>query len=127
MEKHITLVAALNIGFGALGVFIAIIVLVAVVGGGLISGDSEAIFITSIVGPAISIFLLILSIPEIIAGIAILKRKSWGRILGLIIAVLDLFNIPIGTAIGIYTLWVLLQDEVVQLFSAEADSRIKTA
>jgi len=29
----------------------------------------------------------------------------------------DLFNIPVGTALGIYTLWVLLQDETAKLFA----------
>lgn len=117
MEKHVTLVAALNIGFGALGVFIALIIFVAVVGGGLISGDPEAMAITSIVGTAVAAFFILISVPDIIGGIGLLKYKPWARILVLIIAVLDLLWIPIGTAIGIYTIWVLLQDETVKLFT----------
>jgi len=33
-----------------------------------------------------------------------------GRPLVLVVGILELFNIPIGTAVGIYTLWVLLRD-----------------
>ncbi|KPK88169.1 hypothetical protein AMJ80_11370 [bacterium SM23_31] len=117
MEKHVTLFAALNIGFGALGVFIALIIFVAVVGGGLLSGDAEAMAITSIVGIVVAAFFIMISVPDIIGGIGLLKYKPWARILVLIIAVLDLFWIPIGTAIGIYTIWVLLQDETVKLFT----------
>ena len=41
-----------------------------------------------------------------------------GNSLGLIIErpILDLLNIPIGTAIGAYSLWVLLNDETSKLF-----------
>lgn len=122
MEKHITVVAALRIAFGALGILVALIVFVAVVGGGLISGDSEAIAITSVVGSVIAFFLLILSVPGIIGGIGLLKLKPWARILVLILAVLDLFNIPIGTTVGIYTIWALMKDETAQLFASGSSS-----
>jgi hypothetical protein len=118
MEKHVTFVGALRIGFGALGILAAVIVLVAVVGGGLISGDREAIRVTAIVGPVVAFFLFLLSVPGIIGGIGLLRRKPWARFLVLVLAVLDLFNIPIGTALGIYTIWVLMRDETVQLFAS---------
>jgi hypothetical protein len=118
MEKHVTFVGALRIGLGTLGILAAVIVLVAVVGGGLISGDREAIRITAIVGPVVAFFLFILSVPGIIGGIGLLRRKPWARFLVLVLAVLDLFNIPIGTALGIYTIWVLMRDETVQLFAS---------
>jgi hypothetical protein len=122
MEKHVTFVGALRIGFGALGLLAAMIVFAAVVGGGLISGDREAIRITAIVGSVVAFFLALISVPGIIGGIGLLKWKSWARFLVLILAVLDLFNIPIGTALGIYTIWVLMRDETVQLFAREDGS-----
>ncbi len=117
MERHITFVAAVHIGFGILGMFIALVIFVAIVGGGIISGNSEAMAITSIVGTVIAFFLSLTSIPEIIGGIGLLKRKSWARILVLIIGCLDLLEIPIGTAIGIYTIWVLLNEKTVKILS----------
>jgi hypothetical protein len=120
VEKHVTFVGALRIGLGVLGILAAMIVFAAVVGGGLISGDREAIRITAIVGPVVAFFLVLLSVPGIIGGIGLLKWKSWARFLVLILAVLDLFNIPIGTALGIYTIWVLMRDETVQLFARES-------
>ena len=122
MEKHITLVAALNIGFGFLGIFIAFIVFTVVVGGGILSGDPEAMTITSIVGTAVGGFFFLTSVPEIIGGFGLLKRKPWARILILIIAVVDLIYIPIGTAIGIYELWVLLNEEAVKYFQQSGKS-----
>jgi hypothetical protein len=120
MEKHITLVAALNIGFGFLGVFIAIFLFIAVAGGGFLSGDQEAMKITLIVGTALAFFFLVTSIPEIIGGFGLLKHKSWARILVIIIACVDLIFIPIGTALGIYALWVLLNEETTQLFAEKS-------
>jgi len=43
-----------------------------------------------------------------ITGWGLLQRKPWGRIVALVLAFIALFNIPFGTALGVYTLWVLL-------------------
>ena len=120
MEKHITLVAAFHIAFAALGVFAAIIVFVLMAGSGILSGDPEAMTILTIVATAIGTFLIILALPQLIAAIGLLKRKGWARILMLIVAALDLWNIPFGTALSVYTLWVLLHDETAHAFSPKA-------
>lgn len=44
----------------------------------------------------------------IIAGWGLLARQSWARMLAIIFACFSLLDIPLGTALGIYTLWVLL-------------------
>jgi len=121
MEKHVTVLGVLYIAFSALGILAAIIVFTAVVGGGLISGDSEAMTITAIVGPTIAFFLILVSAPGIIGGIGLLKRRNWARILVLVLGFLNLINIPFGTALGVYTIWALLKDETVQLFSTETN------
>ena len=41
------------------------------------------------------------------AGVGLLQHKSWGRVLAIIMSIVMLFKFPIGTAIGIYALWVL--------------------
>lgn len=117
MEKHITLVAVLKIGFGVFGLLVVCLAFVAIAGGGAISGDPEAMAITSVVASVIAIFFITLSVPGIVGGIGLLKRRSWARILVLILAVVDLFLIPIGTLIGVYTLWVLMNDETAKLFT----------
>jgi len=116
MKQHVTVVAALNIGFGILKLFAAAVALLAIVGGGLISGDSEAIFITGIVGPAVALFLALLALPGIVGGLGLLKGKNWARMLVIILAILDLIDFPIGTLISLYTLWVLLNKETSDLF-----------
>jgi hypothetical protein len=56
-----------------------------------------------------------LGIPSLIAGIGLLKHKSWARILAIILAILAVTSFPIGTAAGVYTLWVLTHRETEQL------------
>lgn len=119
MDKHVTLVAVLQIGFGAIGIFAAIIVFVVLTGSGILSRDPGARAVLPIIGSAVAVFLVLVSAPGIIAGIGLLKRYSWARILMLIVAVLDLLNIPLGTMLSIYTIWVLLQDETIRLLSPQ--------
>lgn len=132
MEQHVTVVGVLRIGFGALGILgaiilllIAVIVFASTVGPGVISGDEEALRILTAIGSGaglllcgIALFVALLSVPGIIGGIGLLRLRPWARYLVLILAVLDLFNIPIGTAVGAYSIWVLVHDETAQLFAA---------
>jgi len=57
---------------------------------------------------AIGGFLVVKGIVGIIAGWGLLDRQYWARILALILGFLSLLHFPLGTALGIYTLWVLL-------------------
>ena len=116
MEKHLNVVAALEIGFGIFWiVFGGIILFVLSLVGGLID-DKDARFILPLIGQIVAAFLFFTSIPGIIAGIGLVRRKEWGRILTLILSVIGLMNFPVGTAVGIYSIWVLVQDETVALF-----------
>jgi hypothetical protein len=118
MDKHITVAAVLNLAFGILGVLAAFMLFVLIAGAGILSCDPQAIRVTWIVGTAIAFFLTLTSVPAIIGGIGLLKRKSWARILLLIVSALQLLDIPLGTALGIYTIWVLIQDETKVLLEA---------
>jgi len=118
MDKHVTLVATLNIGLGVLGVMVGCIVFVVLIFAGIVSGDPQAMKVTTIVGVSVGTFVIFVSVPSIIGGIGLLKRCPWSRILILILAALNLLNLPIGTAIAVYTIWVMLQDETVEMFSS---------
>ena len=84
--------------------------------GGLIT---IAILITAVAQPGdvakdISISLLILgivigvSVFQLFLGKAIKEHKDWARVVGIVVAVLQLFGFPIGTLIGAYILWCLI-------------------
>ncbi len=117
MDNHVTAVGALSIGLSVLGILIGAFVFVLLAGIGFMTHDEDATSVLAIIGFAIGVFLFILSIPGIIGGIGILKRKEWARILVLVTSAFHLLNFPIGTAIGGYSIWVLVQQDTIRLFN----------
>lgn len=111
ISRHIEIVAYLHIAYGALILMAAVIVFFVLSGGGLLSGDIGVIAITSGVGLAISLFLVIMAAPSLIGGYGLLRRREWSRVVIIVLSVIDLFSFPVGTALGGYSLWVLFQDE----------------
>jgi len=117
MQQHITILGWLYIVFGVLGILAAFFVLLTMGGAGLISGDAQAAAIMSGIGFFIAIIVAVLSLPSIIAGWGLLNGKSWSRIVAIIIGALNILNFPVGTAIGVYTIWALTQSESERLLS----------
>ncbi len=56
-----------------------------------------------------------------LVGFSLLNRKPWGRVLAMVVAILQLIKIPVGTALGIYTLWVLGPSASAAEYDAIAD------
>jgi len=71
----------------------------------------------------IGIFILAKAGCGFIAGWGLTKRETWARIFTLVLAFISLFNVPFGTAIGIYSLWVLLPSESQREYDAMAEAR----
>jgi len=57
-----------------------------------------------------AIVIIFLSLPALIAGIGLLAKQKWAMILALIMGCLNIFSFPIGTALGIYTIWVYAEE-----------------
>ena len=115
MKQHIDILGWLYIAFGALGLLGATIVLIAAVGGGLLSRDAETAAIASGAGLLVAVLVGLLSVPNLIGGWGLLKRKSWSRILVIVLGCIGLLSIPLGTILGIYTLWALTKPEAQAL------------
>ncbi len=47
----------------------------------------------------------------VLIGRSLARRHASGRVLALVCAVPNLLLVPFGTALGIYTFWVLLNDD----------------
>lgn len=54
--------------------------------------------------------ILLFSVPAIIGGIALINKQKWALTLVLVLGCFKLFSFPIGTALGIYTIWVYSED-----------------
>jgi hypothetical protein len=120
MESHVKISGWLWIVNGVLGILGALCLAAAISGGGLISQDETAIISTSIVSACVGGTIIIGSIFDLIAGIGLVKFKSWARILAIILAILNLLAFPIGTALGIYTLWVMFNQDTPPLLDGGA-------
>jgi hypothetical protein len=71
---------------------------------------------------AIGILIVIKAAAGFLAGWGLLHRESWARMLTIVLAFFALFHVPFGTALGIYTLWVLLPAESDAEYEAQVRS-----
>jgi hypothetical protein len=122
LHQHVTILGWLYIIANAVILLLGCGVLTLLIGIGVATGDPVAARILSIVGVTVGVLMVVLAIPGIVAGAGLLRRKSWGRILALIVGFLGLVNFPIGTAIGIYAFWVLLQEAATDYFMPSASA-----
>jgi hypothetical protein len=119
MDTHIKLLGWLNIALGIFGLLIAIFTFMILISVGLISRDNDAMIVLGIIATLVAGLLGVLSVPGIIAGYGLLRRQMWARYLALVVGFLSLFNVPLGTLVGGYTIWVLLQEEAVTAFQSD--------
>ncbi len=61
--------------------------------------------------------MLLLAIPSIVIGLALLGFHGWARVSGILLAVFQLLNLPLGTLVGFYSLWVLFSDDADMIFN----------
>ncbi len=124
MEQHVKVLGVLYIVLGTMGVIAALICLMIFGGAAGIVGivaqeEPDARIagpILGAVGLGLFLFLLVLSAPGIIAGVGLLQLRPWARIVTVILSALNLMNMPIGTLVGAYGLWVMLSLETEKLF-----------
>ena len=123
MEQHVKILAWLNIVFGGLMIVLALCMLLLFGGlAGVVASDhadpdaAGGAAVLGVVGAIVFIFLAAISIPSVIAGIGLLKLRSWAQMLTIVMSVLSLISFPFGTALGIYGLWVMLNKETKPLF-----------
>ena len=72
----------------------------------------------------ITVLVLARAVLSLAVGIALLTLQPWGRIFAIIIAVLTLIKPVLGTALAIYTLWVLLSRNADRDYAQLAESRM---
>jgi hypothetical protein len=116
MHQHVTTLGWLYVIGHALFLAIGAFLFLLLTGIGLAVNDPEARLVLPIVGTAVGSLLILLGLPGLIAGYGLLTAKPWARVLALVIGILNLVNVPIGTIIGVYACWVLLQQPTREYF-----------
>ena len=120
MSTHIKVLGWLHIIFGLFGVLTAFALFGGGMLGGMFAGSLKGMIGMGLIGTFAGVIVAALAIPGLIAGYGLLKYYEWARILMIVIAVLELIRFPLGTVLGIYTLWALLNAEGAALFKRRA-------
>jgi hypothetical protein len=122
LERHLHILGILWIIIGVLFLIPSLLMMSA---GGLahmfIPGEA---MVAHVLGPFMLFLfggtLLILGVGGILVGRGLMQHSPWARVAALILGVLALFHPPFGTALGIYTLWVLLSEDAGQQYERMA-------
>lgn len=121
IELHVTILGWIYVITGFLALFLGVLVFSLLVGGvTAFIDDPLAVRMVSIAGFSMASLMAVLSLPSLVAGYGLLTHRAWARGLALVVGVLRMIDIPIGTLIGVYTLWVLLQNESQEYFALRA-------
>jgi len=84
--------------------------------GGLVAGLTAFTFFVLGIGA------LVWGGAHILTANAARRRRHWSRLVGLCLAVINLFFLPFGTALAIYAFWVLLNNDARHQFNGHAES-----
>ncbi len=113
--------AALEL-IGVLLVLLFALLMGGVGGFGLSTGDYEAAVIGGVYGGILlfaALFELAFAVPKLLVGTALRRRAPWSRIGALVLGCVGLMNVPLGTALGVFAIVVLVDKDVQAEFEAE--------
>ena len=115
VARHNHLLGVLWIAYSVFHVIGGVVLLILVntlfrvrfIGPGELARPQIPMFIRPLLG-FIALLLLVKAAAGMIAGVGLIQRQAWARILALVLAFIALIDVPLGTALGVYSLWVLL-------------------
>lgn len=117
MQNHVRLLGILFVIWGIMSIVIGLLIFALFLGGGILTGNEDALAILTVIGLIAGGFCLVTGIPEIIGGWGLMRHARWSRIVVLIMAVFNVINPPLGTALGVYAFWVLFNPESQQILN----------
>ncbi len=128
MNTHVRVISVIDIVLGSVTVLAGVALLIAFLTGAATLSQTSAVTSGVLMGATLfaSTFLIALGVLGIVVGIKLVELVSWARIAQIIFGVLQLFNFPLGTAFGVYSLWAMLSDEGRELFEHKPE-RIRRA
>lgn len=120
MNAHVNLLGILQVVWGAIGLLLGVSTLMLAAGAVIIGLTAEGQEIPAGVAAAAfaacAAMLLAFGLGNAWSGAALRRFQPSGRLAALVLAVPNLFVLPFGTALGIYSMWVLLHDETRRKF-----------
>jgi hypothetical protein len=128
MLSHVDFIGLLFIVWGLLTTLVGLSTLalgvgaVALIASGTPGGGGQmAAGLTAFAFAALAVIAMLWGIAHVVVGMPLRRRKPWARLAALMLGSIDLVLLPYGTALGIYALWVLLNERGKALFVPMAD------
>jgi uncharacterized membrane protein len=127
-DEHNKTLATLYFIYGAMhGLTLAgLLLLVLVVKLAALGTSSISTFWIAIGVLLFIVLLLVVGLVPLAVGYALKKQRRWARPLGLTLAVISLINIPVGTALGIYTIKFFRSEGGVRLYGGRSSTASET-
>ena len=119
-EKHNTAVGIIHVVFGSLIIMAAIALFVLLT---FFNVQQDKLLIYNIAKGFVCGLLFLYGVIKMIGGIGVLKHKQWGRYMIIAVSGLGCLNVPFGTLFGVYSMWVLLQEQTLQLYLAKTEKK----
>jgi hypothetical protein len=124
MSSHVDLVGILFVIWGMLTALVGLSTLALGIGAvALIAsasrgsgGGQVAAGLTAAAFTTLAVIAIVWGAAHVAVGVPVRRRRPWARLLALMLGSVDLLLVPYGTALGIYTLWVLLNEEGKKMF-----------
>lgn len=126
VQVHIPVVAWLLIALNLIVLLVAAAMLLVVAGVTTLIHDPEMEVFLPAIGMILPALMGALTVPDFIAAIGLLARKRWARILGMVVGFLNLPGFPVGTLVGGYAIYVLMQDNA-QAYFEPPQARLEAA
>jgi hypothetical protein len=114
---HNKVISIMHLIYGGFFTLVAFMVLLFM---GFVAGMISSIAATDPNAPPAALFwmlavfvfviYLVMSLPSLIAGYAMMKKKSWARMAGIVASILAAMSFPFGTALCVYSLWYFFGD-----------------
>jgi hypothetical protein len=123
MSSHVDFVGVLFIVWGILTMLVGLSTLALGVGAAAIitsasreGGSQFAAGLMAALFTGLAIIAIVWGLAHVVVGAPLRRRRPWTRVIALMLGAVDLLLLPYGTALGCYTLWVLLHEEGKKLF-----------
>lgn len=120
MKSHVNFLGVLQVTWGAIGLVLGASLLLLAAGAAAIvrtsPGDPWTAILTSLLFAVFAAALALDGWANMWVGRGIRQLRPAGRTGAFVVSVINLFVLPFGTALAIYSFWVLLHDDARALF-----------
>jgi hypothetical protein len=122
MNSHVDFVGVLFVVWGLLTALVGVSTLALGVGAVTLLASSSrggqvAAALTAAAFTALAVIAIVWGAAHVLVGLPLRRREPWARLAALMVGSVDLLLLPYGTALGAYTLWVLLNERGKALFA----------